>query len=364
MVSELRTAIGRETLLKRLPTQRELADHFGAPLREVRAALEQLESEGLVAASRGGYQVARRPHAGEVELHTVIQVQEEQFSASIFQQHITLGVDRECRRRLLGIQSRWVSRNRVDDQMEELAALESGPQVGWLLTDVYPSADLITRWQKIGRRIVMVDRRHPDVPLPTVTLDHIGATRLAADHLQKLGHRRIAVVGGSDVSSREYIDTIAQTVKAASGQSDVRGPAGHPANVRLTVETTFGLPFVRMIGYSEGLERLLKIVNDPDRTFTAIVVHNHWRAITLIGALEAEGFNIPDDLSVMGVGSEVSGRPGLTQVTLANAGTATDLGRLGVEMLASLSPSASPKVVRLEPGILRPGVTTRAIQAE
>ncbi|MCL4722258.1 MAG: LacI family transcriptional regulator, partial [Gammaproteobacteria bacterium] len=68
----------------------------------------------------------------------------------------------------------------------------------------------IERLVNEGSAVVLLDRRMPalaDVPL--VSLDHVGASRLAAGHLLDLGHRRIAIVTEASPSGHERWATYA-----------------------------------------------------------------------------------------------------------------------------------------------------------
>ncbi len=64
--------------------------------------------------------------------------------------------------------------------------------------------------------LVMVDRLVPDMPFDAVVVDNYAAGLLASEHIARLGHRRIAIIGGrphvstAEERLRGYRDTLAK----------------------------------------------------------------------------------------------------------------------------------------------------------
>lgn len=122
--------------------------------------------------------------------------------------------------------------------------------------------------------------------LSSVTTDDRQAGRLAIEHLVKLGHRRIAVIGGS------------------RGSSDI-------ARLRYQgcadVFEAYDIPFDReqdyctgRFSYADGY-RAVQTLLERGRRFTAIFAMADVMAIGAIRALRDRGLQVPQDVSVIGL---------------------------------------------------------------
>ncbi len=338
ILDQLRAAIAREPLLLRLGSQQELADHFGVALRVVRDALASLEREGLIAATRGGYRVVDRPGPEQAGLQQVVVAAPSPIAYSLFVQNVVLGIDRRCRELRLNLKVRWLSANHTDEQLEEIAALYPGPHVGWVwLYGCLGSAELTRRWLSRGRRIVVLEEIHPEVPLPGVVLNHFAAARLAGQALRRMGHRRFGLITGANVYDVELGETILSQVIGLQGPGD---DALHHC-------WTHRVPYIYHPAYVNSIPEMLERLREPGRP-TALVVHNAVRADKVRMAVEAAGFRIPDDLSIIGIGARLQEPSDLAAVTLASAGSALELGGRAVDQLSEPpEPDARPPTIRL-----------------
>ena len=127
----------------------------------------------------------------------------------------------------------------------------------------------------------------PTVELPD-DVPFVGATnwaggRSAARHLIKLGHRRIAMIGGPDtfLCCRARLD----------GYRAAMDAAGLPLDADL-VEVAY-------LTREDGHVAALKLLRRPDRP-TAIFACNDQQAAGVYQAARVEGLRIPADLSVVG----------------------------------------------------------------
>jgi DNA-binding LacI/PurR family transcriptional regulator len=134
-----------------------------------------------------------------------------------------------------------------------------------------------------GTPVLFFNRRPLNVEAFGVTCDNIGGGRLVADHLIKLGHRRLAFVAGRPDAST--------TVDRREGFR--RGCLDHGLKEPMCVEAG---AFAYERGY-EAASRLLQGGNRPDGVFCA----NDILAIGFMDAARREfGLDIPGDLSVVG----------------------------------------------------------------
>jgi LacI family transcriptional regulator len=144
-------------------------------------------------------------------------------------------------------------------------------------------------------------RRVPGVT--NIVLDHSLAARLALEHLQKLGHTRIALIKGQDFSS--------DTETRWRALHTVAKQLGITIEERLTAQLNSDSPSPEV-----GCAVTRKILerNEP---FTALFAFNDISAIGAIQALRESGRRVPEDVSVVGfddIQSAAYQNPALTTV--------------------------------------------------
>jgi LacI family transcriptional regulator len=128
-----------------------------------------------------------------------------------------------------------------------------------------------------------LDRRLPDKKISTVTTDNAKGGRLAVEHLLAKGRKHILFISGPEqvVSSEERYQGYTQALHTA----------GLPVSQRLRVYGDFS--------YESGfaaVQSLLKDTVEIDGIFAA----NDLMAIGAIEALQESGFNVPEQISVVG----------------------------------------------------------------
>ena len=158
-----------------------------------------------------------------------------------------------------------------------------------------PRIDLLV---ELDLPAVTLNRPDSTSPFPAVTLDDRPGTSAVVEHLLELGHTRIAHVAGPP----EFVHATARSTAfvatlAAAGLEPVAGETGD---------------FTAASGI-EATRKLLALPKPP----TAIVYANDRMAIAGLGAAQAAGLTVPDDLSIAGFDdSELAEyvHPGLTTV--------------------------------------------------
>src|SRR5947209_44968 len=136
-----------------------------------------------------------------------------------------------------------------------------------------------------------------------IVLDHKRAARLALEHLQKLGHQKIAFLKGQRLSSDS----------AVRWQSicEVAQELGIEIDPQLTVQIE-GVESTPVVGYPFGKELLAR-----KRPFTALFAYNDISAIGSMQAFNEAGLRVPQDISVVGfddIPAANYANPGLTTV--------------------------------------------------
>ena len=136
-----------------------------------------------------------------------------------------------------------------------------------------------------------------------IELDNELAVRFALEHLQKLGHRRIAFIKGQNFSS--------DTAPRWKAIRQVAAELGIPVQQELVVNLQGDGPGVEL-GYTAVRELLAR-----SRGFSALFAFNDLAAIGAIKAMNEAGLQIPEDVSVVGfddIFSASSNNPPLTTV--------------------------------------------------
>ncbi len=165
--------------------------------------------------------------------------------------------------------------------------------------------------------VVVVNAEPNGLPVPVITSDNVGGTRLAVDHLVGLGHRRIAYIRGYEGFTAD--------LPRVEGFRRACADAGIPVS---------DIVEIRGDGQFEGGERATAELLASGTDVTAIVCHNDVTAIGAMRAIRAAGKHVPRDISVVGCDDIAAAAwvvPALTTVAQQKA----EMGTLAVEWLAA-----------------------------
>ena len=140
-------------------------------------------------------------------------------------------------------------------------------------------------WDLLSREALAVGLAHnPDAPsrFVTVSVENQRAVYQASRHLLALGHQRIGMIAGpvqqSDRASLRY-----------QGYCQAMEEAGHSP-----------LPLIEMPHHTRAdIDVLLPWIAAPS-SLTALLCSNDLLAISTIGNLQRRGFNVPQQVSVVG----------------------------------------------------------------
>lgn len=178
---------------------------------------------------------------------------------------------------------------------------------------------------------VVVDHRGElGTDIPSVSATNWAGGRAATEHLLSLGHRRIAVIGGSTML-RCSVDRIA-------GYRSALEEAGVP----IRPEYIRPGEFMQQTGYEQTCA-LLELPEPP----TAIFAGSDLQAMGVYSALRARGIAVPDEVSVVGfddvpLASLVT--PALTTVRQP----LVEMGRMATTMLLRLIAGEPLDSIRVE----------------
>jgi DNA-binding LacI/PurR family transcriptional regulator len=160
--------------------------------------------------------------------------------------------------------------------------------------------------------LIMVNRRIRQ--LPSVVFDNADGMRQAVAHLQALGHRSVAWVGGPRTSW--------------TNRDRVRGLRAATASAGLELIEAGHFP----PRFEGGVAAADLVVASA---VTSVIAYNDMVAVGLIGRLRDRGVNVPDDISVIGVDDipmSAMYSPSLTTIALGKE----PLGRAAVDLLLTL----------------------------
>jgi LacI family repressor for deo operon, udp, cdd, tsx, nupC, and nupG len=208
----------------------------------------------------------------------------------------------------------------VSDTADEVKGLEVMRQQrvdGVILNSISLQQDNshVLNFCRTGVPLVAVNRYGLDDSVCQIVWDDETASTEAVWHLVRLGHRRIAHIGGpidrhsSHCRLRGYQRGLEQTGLPGPDDYIIHGDYLYPS------------------GYKAALSLL-----DTDPPPTAIFVANDVMALACLAAVQRSGRRVPDDMAIIGVGGEVFSRyttPTLTTISLPTA----EAGRQAAEML-------------------------------
>jgi len=156
---------------------------------------------------------------------------------------------------------------------------------GILIAPLY-SSPRVREVRRRGIPVVLLDRSEDSSDCCTVSVDDVEGGRLAVQHLLTLGHRRIAVVGGSS--------TLPQVRDRRLGAELARGGAAG-GDVSLLMISTAAMD----AGSGTDAAAQLAVLPAGERP-TAVFATNDLLAIGLLQGFTTLGVSVPDDVAIIG----------------------------------------------------------------
>ena len=172
---------------------------------------------------------------------------------------------------------------------------------GTLLDDDYNAEmkRLIPQLKGQGCRILGVTTRPFDIM--NIELGNYTAGYMITQHLINRGHHRIAFVAGPDIlkTSKERLQ----------GYKDALDNSGIAENKSRIIPGDFTF---------EGGRKAAEKIMDYSKTITAAAASNDESGLGLMWQLRENGFTVPDDISVTGIGNIPSSRYAVPPLTTVN----------------------------------------------
>ena len=143
---------------------------------------------------------------------------------------------------------------------------------------------ILRRFVGHGIPVVLALQGVPGIRLPSCTNDDLLGGTLAAQHLLKLGHRRVAQLRG-----RADVQSLSQR---AEGFSNAIAAAG---------ATEVVIPSTAPLGSADDGRRLMRLLLDRKRARpTGIFAHHDLMALGALTLAEERGISCPADISIVG----------------------------------------------------------------
>lgn len=333
----LRNRILRGVYEGKLPGQRELSAELGANVKSICVVLGQLEAMGLLRRTeRRGTHVlvsANRPHDGANAY--VRLVHKSYFDAEgktdFWAAMIILGFQRRAQER--GVRMVLEFADSVEGEVAQTVRESKAPGcVGSCLIGLPVEMRHALALAEASGPVVLVETPLEETVVPTVLFDNMEGGRLAAEHLVKLGHRRIAFV------TRDPIST-SQRERLAGAERFLRD-----IGMELSYRPTYHDNRVLSLG---------DLLGPADRP-TGVILGNCRVSGFFTGLAAGRGLSVPRDLSVISFEDDRTYRcPAVTLI----AAKQEDMGARAFDALLDEDLWANPRRVLLPVTLVDRGTT-------
>jgi DNA-binding LacI/PurR family transcriptional regulator len=223
-------------------------------------------------------------------------------------------------------------------QAENLRVMLRTRVAGLIVVSTLASVTLLQRFQQLAIPLVQLDRAVSGIDTDSVMIDNRMASRLAVEHLVKLGHERIATIAGPQTSMtrRERLLGFEAVMQELGLEPD-------PRYVKVS-------DFRRETGAALTRE-LLRVRPRP----TAIFAHNNVLAESVLKVLQAERIRVPEEMAVIGFDDTSWATLVTPPLSVVDQPTAR-LGEIAAELLldqiCGAAASRELRHIQLEPRLL------------
>jgi LacI family transcriptional regulator len=205
--------------------------------------------------------------------------------ANPFFTDVALGVEEEAGEAGLSV-ILCNSNDQITRQTRHLELLQEQRVQGILLTPVEADDERISRLQRHGTPVILVDSRSADGGQCSVAVDDVRGGDLAVSHLLRSGHRRIGFVGGPF--------SIRQVADRRDGAVDALERAGGRAGDLIMIGTP-------ALNWAAGKRAGAELAEMPaEKRPTGVFCANDLLALGLLQELTRRGIAVPDDVAIVG----------------------------------------------------------------
>jgi DNA-binding LacI/PurR family transcriptional regulator len=208
---------------------------------------------------------------------------------------------------------------------------------GLIITAWQDHLPLLKRLLKAQVKMILLDGQPDDLDIPFVDVDDIHIGQMATEHLIALGHKQIAHLFSRSICS------------SSMGRHEGYLKAMHTAGlepIAVEVENDFGLEAAQ-----QGIKQLLA----GKQKFSAIFASTDMAAIGTIETLIDQGYRVPEDVAVIGVGNLKEGqyiRPRLSTISQQADRIGHNAAQAMIDLLNSDQPSNIKTKSWVEPQLI------------
>lgn len=171
-----------------------------------------------------------------------------------------------------------------DREVRTLNLLKRHRVAGIIMTPLRNDPEFAAYLNEIDIPVVLFDQDVDGTSLDFVTSDHHRATAMLTEYLIRLGHRRIAYIGGQR--------TMWVAQRRLEGFRTAMAQAGLPVEPEFEIFADFSAEM--------AYENTIRLMSSAERP-TAILAANNYMAIGALQAVNDLGFRCPDDVSIAGI---------------------------------------------------------------
>ncbi len=283
----------------RLPSERALAEEFGASRTAVQAALKELESIGIVSRQANCRPVVvaqphrqivdRRSAADQIAIWMLPETQD--LGGAMMLSGMRSAFSQENYSLLISSPSAYDTNSMRRGESQFFSAVKENPRVAGVITWDTGNPEcraLYEELEKLEMPLVFVDRM-PDFPIRAdlVAANNRKASRHAIRYLIDLGHRSIAMVVGNDRAS-SVADRI-DGYRLALRDHDIDLPFQSPIHLNTHDKEV-----------EASADKVVEQLVSGSQPATAVFAVNDRVAFYLMEAAKRKGISIPGQFSLIG----------------------------------------------------------------
>lgn len=206
---------------------------------------------------------------------------------------------------------------RTDEKREEEAVefLYHRRVDGLIIMPTGKKGAYLQKFIRVGKPVVLVDRKMKNIDCDCVLVDNKGAARDAVERLIFAGHTKIGMIAGPE--------------DVYTAEERFRGYVLAMQNAGLTVEDTLiARGDYTILGGTKGIRKLVE--ENPD--MTAVFVSNYEMTMGAIIELNELGVKIPEEISLIGFDNEEFAKASIPRLSIVTQPT-KEIGRQVAEIM-------------------------------
>lgn len=275
---KIKQAIKNKKIVNKLPGERTLAKEFGYSYMTIRKAVDNLVNEGVLykLPTKGTYVADRK--TGRKKTKIIGYFLDSSIVAGLTSPYYSLifnSLEKKASKH--GYSLIYFS------DIGGANSLQHMNNIDGVIISCFPRIENIVHDVNQHLPVVVMDNSSSDKTIPSVIIDNFNGVSKSVDYLCSLGHKRIGFMTGledSDVGKNRYAGYM-------SGLSN----HGLTMNEKLVFRGDYSFE-----SGAKGADYFLSLKKPP----SAIMCANDAMAIATIRQALQRGFNVPDDISVMG----------------------------------------------------------------